>query len=100
MIRALNHPPTELCVAAERGALEALEGSCKTAVGAHAVQAGGTLSLVVEGLAADGSQRWRRQGSISAAAVTVDAIDQAGRLGRELGEIVRQEGGDALTPPA
>ena len=99
VVRALNHAETELCVAAERGALEALEGSCKTAVGAYAVRVDGTLSLVVEGLAADGSQRWRREGAIPAAAIDASVIDAAGRLGRELGDIVRQEGGDALTPP-
>ena len=86
-------------MAAERGALEALEGSCKTAVGAYAVRVDGTLSLVVEGLAADGSQRWRREGAIPAASIDASVIDAAGRLGRELGDIVRQEGGDALTPP-
>ena len=36
-----------LTVAAERGALTALEGSCRTAVGAHAVIAAGRLSLIV-----------------------------------------------------
>ncbi|HZC17398.1 MAG TPA: hydroxymethylbilane synthase, partial [Caulobacteraceae bacterium] len=34
--RALNHAETALAVAAERGALEALEGSCRTAMGAYA----------------------------------------------------------------
>ncbi|HEY3889073.1 MAG TPA: hydroxymethylbilane synthase, partial [Caulobacteraceae bacterium] len=35
-VKALNHAPTALAVAAERGALEALEGSCRTAMGAYA----------------------------------------------------------------
>ncbi|MBI2249831.1 MAG: hydroxymethylbilane synthase, partial [Brevundimonas diminuta] len=33
--RALNHAPTALAVAAERGAMAALEGSCRTAIGAY-----------------------------------------------------------------
>jgi hydroxymethylbilane synthase len=35
-VAALNHPMTALAIAAERGAMTALEGSCRTAVGAHA----------------------------------------------------------------
>ncbi|MET0273835.1 MAG: hydroxymethylbilane synthase, partial [Phenylobacterium sp.] len=34
-LEALRCAPTTLCVAAERGALTALEGSCKTPIGAH-----------------------------------------------------------------
>jgi hydroxymethylbilane synthase len=99
VIRGLHHAETALCVAAERGALEALEGSCKTAVGAYSTLSEGRLTLVVEGLAADGSQRWRREGSIAAPSATDGVIDEAARLGRALGEAVRVEGGDALTPP-
>ena len=33
-VAALNHAPTAVAVAAERGAMTALEGSCRTAVGA------------------------------------------------------------------
>ena len=60
VIRALHDASTDLTVAAERGALVALEGSCRTAVGAYARLNGRVLDLVVEGLASDGSQRWRR----------------------------------------
>ena len=35
-LQAVRCPATTLAVAAERGALYALEGSCRTAVGAHA----------------------------------------------------------------
>ena len=52
--RALRHAPDRLCVAAERGALEALEGSCRTAIGAHARLEGGRLRLIVEALTPDG----------------------------------------------
>ncbi|HEY1750372.1 MAG TPA: hydroxymethylbilane synthase, partial [Caulobacteraceae bacterium] len=59
-LRALIHAPTTLAVAAERGALAALEGSCKTAIGAHAVLHGVRLTLVVEALTGDGRERLRR----------------------------------------
>ena len=88
--RALNHAPSALTVAAERGALEALEGSCRTAMGAHARLVGDRLKLVVEALTPDGAQRFRREGDC--AANTADAR----LLGRALGEAVKAEGGDRL----
>ena len=88
--QALNHAPSALTVAAERGALEALEGSCRTAMGAHARLDGDRLKLVVEALTPDGAQRFRREGDC--AANTTDAR----ALGRELGEAVKAEGGDRL----
>ncbi|HZH05265.1 MAG TPA: hydroxymethylbilane synthase, partial [Lautropia sp.] len=63
-LRALHHKDTELAVASERGALEALEGSCRTAMGAHARLNGTTLSLIVEALTADGTIWWRREGAV------------------------------------
>ena len=88
--RALNHAPSALTVAAERGALEALEGSCRTAMGAYARIDGDRLKLVVEALTPDGRDRFRREGDC--AANPADARS----LGRELGEAVKAEGGDRL----
>lgn len=95
-LKGLHHAPSAVTVAAERGALEALEGSCRTAIGAYAQLEGGRLHLIVEGLTADGSQRWRREASISVGADLEAARREADRLGRELGEAVRRDGGDAL----
>jgi hydroxymethylbilane synthase len=88
-VRALNHGPSALTVAAERGALEALEGSCRTAMGAYARIEGGMLKLIVEALTPDGTERFRREGEVS-----VDGDVRA--LGRALGEAVKAEGGDRL----
>ena len=63
-LEALRDRPTMLAIAAERGALVALEGSCRTAIGAHARIDGERLTLVVEALTADGRARWRREGEI------------------------------------
>ena len=90
-VRALNHEPTALCIAAERGALEALEGSCRTAVAAHAVLEGAGLRLVVEALTPDGAERFRREEWLDI--VTREAADA---LGRRLGDEIRAEGGDRL----
>jgi hydroxymethylbilane synthase len=89
--RALNHEPTALAIAAERGALEALEGSCRTAVAARAVLEGDGLRLIVEALTPDGRERFRREARLSAA-----TRDSADALGRRLGEEIRREGGDRL----
>jgi hydroxymethylbilane synthase len=90
-LAALRHEPTMLAVAAERGALFALEGSCRTAIGAHARLEGRTLTLIVEALTPDGARRFRREGSVE---VTDEASARA--LGLKLGAEVRAEGGEAI----
>ena len=91
-LKRLHHAPTALCVAAERGALEALEGSCRTAIGAHARLDGDALKLSVEALSADGGARWRRD-AVAAASTSPEA---AYALGEALGRAIRAEAGDAL----
>ena len=93
-LTALRHGPTGIAVAAERGALFALEGSCRTAIGAYTRLAGQTLSLIVEALTPDGARRFRREGSLVLPAEGAEAAARA--LGLELGALVREDGGDAL----
>jgi hydroxymethylbilane synthase len=88
---ALDHDATALCVAAERGAMRALEGSCRTAIGAHGVIEEGVLHLTVEALNPDGAMRWRRR-----ARMDVPSRDQAEAMGLELGEAVRRDAGNDL----
>ncbi len=90
-LSALRHMPTTLTVAAERGALYALEGSCRTAVGAHARLDGERLTLTVEALTPDGRRRFRREGEIAS-----PDEGAARELGLRLGAEVRAEGGDDL----
>jgi hydroxymethylbilane synthase len=92
--RALNHGPTALCIAAERGALLAMEGSCRTAMGAYATLTDGRIDLVVEALTPDGRERFRRQGRLAGA-------DLAGAksLGWSLGEDIQAEAGERLLLP-
>ena len=88
--RTLNHDLTALAVAAERGAMTALEGSCRTAIGAYAHVEGDRLHLSTEMLSPDGSGRWTRAGDIAA-----DADHTAARaLGLRLGAEVQAEAGD------
>jgi hydroxymethylbilane synthase len=88
----LHHAETEIAVAAERGALEALEGSCRTAIGAHARVEGDTLHLIVEALSADGSERWREVGSLS----LPDHRKTVRALGLQVGAKVKARAGDKL----
>lgn len=93
-LEALRHTPTALATAAERGALAALEGSCRTAIGAYAWLDGEVLTLVVEALTPDGGRRFRRRGAVPAVG---DGAEAAAReLGMRLGDEIRHEAGDAL----
>jgi len=94
-IQALRHGPTMIEVAAERGALTALEGSCRTPVGAHARFDGARLTLVVEALSPDGVQRFRRQGETVLSGVA-DPEAEAQALGLALGGEIREAAGDAI----
>jgi len=92
-VAALDDPTTALAVAAERGAMTALEGSCRTAIGAHASIGGDRLLLTAERLAPDGSARWRRSGEIA----NLGAPDVTGRaraLGLRLGADVQAAASD------
>ncbi|MDI7776158.1 hydroxymethylbilane synthase [Asticcacaulis sp. EMRT-3] len=90
-MKKLHHEPTFICVRAERGALEALEASCRTAVGAYARLDGTSLHLFVEALSADGKKRWQRRATLAAA-----HAQSAHALGRKLGEEIRAEAGPDL----
>ncbi|WP_438851534.1 hydroxymethylbilane synthase [Brevundimonas nasdae] len=94
-VAALNHADTALAVAAERGAMLALEGSCRTAVGAYAAIDNGTLRLTTEMLSPDGSARWRRVGDLNEA-----TTETARALGQRLGAEVHLAAGDQEVDPA
>ncbi len=90
-MKRLHHEDTFLAIQAERGALEALEASCRTAVGATGKVTNGTLSLFVEALSADGSKRWQRRETLSD--VTAES---ARELGLRLGFEIKAEAGPDL----
>jgi hydroxymethylbilane synthase len=94
----LRHRPTALAVAAERGALAALDGSCRTAVGAFGRIEDGRLVLTVEALSPDGSQSFRDEDEIGL--IGEGDEERARALGQRLGEVVKLRGGAALTESA
>ena len=94
-VQALRHAPSAIAVAAERGAMTALEGSCKTAIGAYARFEGAHLKLTVEALSPDGRARFRHSGE-SDLTELADPEASARELGLSLGIAVRDEAGDAI----
>ncbi len=90
-MRKIHHAETQLCISAERGALEALEASCRTAVGATAWRDGEALHLFVEALSADGKTRWQRRERLEA-----PDDDSARALGLRLGLDIKAEAGPDL----
>jgi hydroxymethylbilane synthase len=84
----LDHAETHAAVRAERAFLSALDGSCRTAIGAFSRVSAGEFTFIGEALAADGSARWRREGACDLA--------EASALAAALGAQVRAEAGDRL----
>ena len=85
----LNDPDAADMAMAERAALAALDGSCRTPIGAHARLDGDRLELVVELRLPDGTG-WRAEDSA--------ARTEAAALGAALGSRVRAEAGSAWPP--
>jgi hydroxymethylbilane synthase len=94
-VQALAHAPTTIAVAAERGALSALEGSCKTAIGAHAWFADRELHLIAEALSPDGRLRFRHQASTDLGELA-DPAASARDLGLSIGAAIKAEAGDRI----
>ena len=80
-------------IEAERAFLDALDGSCRTPIGALARVNGAQMTFVGETLTPDGTRRWRRDKTI---AISGDAFALARNLGRRLGHEIRDEAGDAI----
>jgi hydroxymethylbilane synthase len=77
-------PVTSRCAAVERGFLDALDGSCRTAIGAYAAPLDGEIRFVGEVLTPDGTQRWRAEGVLPLDADPAEATELGARLGLPL----------------
>jgi hydroxymethylbilane synthase len=91
LLAKISVPASEIAVAAERGFLEALDGSCRTPIGALATIKDDRLSFLGEILSPDGVKRWRRED-----AITLGGQAAATALGRKLGAAIRAEAGEAF----
>lgn len=80
-------------IEAERAFLSALDGSCRTPIGALARKSGDVLDFIGETLTPDGTARWRR---VERIALGADPREDARALGARLGVEIRDEAGDAI----
>jgi hydroxymethylbilane synthase len=87
LVGALDHPETSTTVRAERAMLGVLDGSCRTPIGAFSELNGGTITLFGQILELDGA-------GVFEARLT-GAADEPERLGRALGEQLRELAGPA-----
>lgn len=89
---AIADLPTHIETAAERAFLTALDGSCRTAIGAYAkLDDEGGLAFIGEALSSDGQQRWRLSDRL-------DEVDlrKASDLGTRLGLQVKAQAGNSF----
>jgi hydroxymethylbilane synthase len=93
VLTRLSDSRLEIAIAAERGFLHALDGSCRTPIGALARFKGDELHFLGEVLTPDGKKRWRREERLTLGA---DAKGDAARLGRKLGGEIRAEAGETF----
>lgn len=92
-LATLEDADARIAIEAERAFLKALDGSCRTAIGALARRTGSALIFIGEALTPDGTTRWRREATITLGPSPVaDAIAMGDKLGRE----IREEAGAAL----
>ena len=85
MIKHLDHVGTSTAVRAERALLGALDGSCRTAIGAVSTIAGNTLTLRGEILSPDGA--------IEISDTREGPAERPEQLGHDLGQILRDKAG-------
>lgn len=91
----LTIPEFEIATTAERAFLDALDGSCRTPIGALATVENRQLHFIGEVLTPDGSRRWRRTATIELEGNLQQAADA---LGRRLGADIRNEAGSDFQP--
>lgn len=87
LLDAIHHAETALCAAAERAALQTLDGSCHTPIGAHARMKGENMELIVTVARVDGAQVWQ-EGSIEKIATVERAMEAGHRVAAKLKEVL------------
>jgi hydroxymethylbilane synthase len=97
LIAAIDHAPTHLAIACERGFLAALDGSCRTPIAGLARARGANLEFTGEALTLDGRDSWQVvHENIVLPAESGEARARAQEIGREGGREIRERAGDSL----
>jgi hydroxymethylbilane synthase len=91
LLARLSIAEFEIAVAAERGFLEALDGSCRTPIGALARLKAGSLHFAGEVLSPDGAHHWRQTKTLAA-----PTLSGAAELGRACGAAIRAQAGETF----
>jgi hydroxymethylbilane synthase len=78
-IAPLHHETTAICVTCERAFQAALDGSCKTPIGGHAIYDGNELSFAGEVLSPDGKEFADTDFRLMLESDPVEEAEQAGR---------------------
>jgi hydroxymethylbilane synthase len=90
---AIADNQTAIETSAERAFLTALDGSCRTAIGAYAkVGSDNRLHFIGEALSGDGQSRWRQEDWLHA-----PTCHSAQELGTRLGHMIKEQAGTSLT---
>lgn len=98
-LRALDHAPTRLAVAAERAVLARLEAGCAAPVGTHAVVEDDVLTLTAVVARLDGAEQLRHRARVALPAGSGTAADDAAReLGVRVAEVLLADGAERLAP--
>jgi len=95
-VAAIDHSPTALAVACERGFLAALDGSCRTPVAGLARIDGERLTFAGEVLALDGRKYWRAERDVSLGKNPAQARQAAHAFGRDAADEIRARAGNDL----
>jgi len=95
MLSRLTVRKYEIATLAERAFLDALDGSCRTPIGAVASVEDSSLSFIGEVLTPNGAKRWRKSARV---ALGADPQSDADSLGRRLGAEIRAEAGAEFQP--
>ncbi len=90
LLDVLHDHKTGLCVSAERAALQILDGSCRSPIGAFATLEKGIMQLDVMVASEDGKELYESDGSF-AVMNTEDAVDLGEAVGQTLKNIVPLE---------
>lgn len=91
VLDAINDTSASLCVQAERSALQVLDGSCRTPIGAYATLDAGRMHLRVQVLREDGTQSWFFDET-----APVSTPGQAVAFGQQAGQILRRDADPAV----
>jgi hydroxymethylbilane synthase len=91
LLALLNDPEAAVCVAAERGVLEAVGGDCRTPLGAYAERSGDLLR--VRGFLAEATAERiaRADRTFAWPSTEAEAAAQAAAMGRSVGQQLSQE---------